>query len=92
MCNIDLSTFIYVYTTHFLGFVNRFLSWEGFTVVSRLTYVGYLIHMSVLFVFMNQFTFSLGFTHIFIVSVMNNDFLFAETLSLVTSRSLWLCL
>ena len=42
----------------FGGFINDFLSWEGFAPLSRLTFVVYLLHQSVINVLMSQCTFN----------------------------------
>ncbi len=49
----------------FPGYVDTLLSWKAFLPLSRVTYVGYLTHPSVIFVFLGYYRFTVLFTQFF---------------------------
>lgn len=49
----------------FLGIVNSILSWKAFIPLAKTTYIGYLIHINILFIFMTLIRFSVEHTYFF---------------------------
>ena len=49
------------------GWVNRFLSWEGFEPLARLTYTTYLVHMTVIAVINIKQNFTVAVSDLFAV-------------------------
>ena len=49
------------------GWVNRFLSWEGFEPLARLTYTTYLVHMTVMAVLNVKQNFTVSVSDIYAV-------------------------
>ena len=43
-----IKLFLFLFQPHFIGFINRFLSWKAFIPLARLTYVVYLVHFTYL--------------------------------------------
>ena len=60
------------------GFINSFLSWRGFVPLSRLSFVSYLIHMSVMGELCSLYRSSLKFTHFTLVRVKSNFWITCE--------------
>ena len=51
------------------GWINRFLSWEGFQPLSKLTYIIYLVHISVINVLIGHQTYVVTISHELTVSL-----------------------
>ena len=66
---VALSWIVFSCSKGYGGFVNRFLSWEVFLPLSRLSYTSYLLHGTVIFLCFANFRFAMHFTHIWIVSL-----------------------
>ena len=53
------------------GWVNQFLSWEAFEPLARLSYNIYLIHMTVMYIFIGKKTFTVSWSDLLAVSHKN---------------------
>jgi len=54
----------------FTGWINSFLSWEGFEPLSRLSFIIYLVHITIIEITDAQISYPLHLSHMFAVSLI----------------------
>ncbi len=52
-----------------IGWINEFLSWGGFIPLSRMSYIIYLLHMSIMAVFRSVFFYNIDGSNMMLVSM-----------------------
>jgi len=56
-----------------LGWVNQFLSWEGFEPLAKLSYNIYLIHMTIMYILIGKMQFTYSLSVLGVVSCLMGD-------------------